>query len=110
MTTPRTQHTESLTYWIRLEDMLQEPRIGRRLIEHAHRGRLLMQSHGDPVAWIQQAEALVQLVETQIRQAGGTDYPDLVDLARSTPAVDSLQSLLAAMHTRAGGSLSEAAS
>ena len=89
-------HLEPLTYWIRLEDMVPEPRISDRLIEQARRGLLLIQSDSDLEVWIQETEGLLQLVDTQLRQTGGDDYPDLVEIARSTPAVDSLRSLLMA--------------
>ena len=90
-------HLEPLTYWIRLEDMVPEAGINDRLIEQARRGLLLVQSDRDLVTWIQETEGLLQLVDTQLRQSGGDDYPELVEIARSTPAVDSLRSLLMAM-------------
>ncbi len=95
MTTINTVLLEPLTYWLRIEDVVREPRIGVRLINKAAEGQLLMESGDDLAEWIGESEALLRLVDSELRDTAGGDYPQLLAIVMSMPPMESLRSMLA---------------
>ena len=59
---------ESLSYWVRLDDLVPIPDIENRLIEHARRGLLLRRANEDPTDWIEQSELLLRDVDFEPRR------------------------------------------
>ncbi len=85
---------EPLTYWLRIEDLVTEPRIGDRLVEKADEGAFLLNCGGDLVRWIGESESLLQVIDAELRHTGGADYFDLAEIVMSMPQVESLQAVL----------------
>jgi hypothetical protein len=94
---------EPLTYWLRIEDIVSEPRIGIRLINKAAEGQFLVESGDDLSAWIDEAEALLHLVDSELRLLTGSDYPQLSAIVMSMPPIESLRSMLALALASRGG-------
>ncbi len=105
MTTLTAVDLEPLTYWLRLEDVLEDPGIDDRLIDEARRGLVLLQSGNDLMSWIRESESLLRQVDSEFRRVCGDTHPELIAVAMAAPALDSLRSLLTSI-SRVG--LSEA--
>ncbi len=86
---------EPLTYWLRIEDLVTEPRIGERLAAKAEEGTFLLQTGGDVVRWIGESESLLQIIDAELRHTGGSDYFELAEIVMSMPQVETLNALLA---------------
>jgi len=82
-----------LTYWLRLEDVLADPQIDDRLIDHAHRGLRLLQADEDLDGWTAEARLLLRMVDDHL-QVAGASAPDLIAVCQAAPAVESLRSVL----------------
>ncbi len=95
MTTETAVWLEPLTYWLRIEDIVSEPRIGVRLVNQATEGQFLLASGDDLAGWIDESEALLQSLQSELCHGPGSDYPQLLDIVMSMPPVESLRSVLA---------------
>ncbi len=100
MTTEAAVWLEPLTYWLRIEDVVSEPRIGLRLVNHAAEGQVLLASGDDLAGWIDESEALLQSVGSELCHEAGGEYPQLLDIVMSMPPVESLRSMLAVASRR----------
>jgi hypothetical protein len=107
MTTANPAVFESLTYWHRLEDILPYTPRPAPLTAPPRRGLNRLQDGGDMAAWVRESESLLRDVDERLRYVGAA-APELLDIGRAAPAVESLRSVLSALHSRSPAGIEKA--